>query len=488
MLLILIEHALKRILRAVRFDLNFFLSILSKFIFTYFLFILSIIGYKFEQIIHLLSSSSSTILLFKDYIFHLIVVLFFVQLLFIKNPIKELSSYLHLPIKKYKLIVLIIIFNVANPVLMSIIFFFIPYLIGQIYPIYSIQSFLSLTFGFLLICITIGLLSLSIRNIIEISLVFVCIPILLILLIYLINILSIATFKMGSNLIYENLIYRPKLSLLLLSLIVLGFKSLNYILIKRSLYNLYDKNDNILDIDRIYFVKSYNIVLLDYIYLEFRLLIRNKRLKGLLILTIIMLTLFYYFLPRNSEGVFYTFIIYIIFSGFFGYIFLQYLFSWESAYFEFILSKKFDIIRYLKAKYYIYLVLGIICFLIFVPIIKPKLFDLHLFFSAVLYNSSFGYFIYFFLSTYNKDKIDITGDFLFNLQGFNRFQVLGLLFIIFIPYSILYLLSLIMKFTNGLLLFNFFCFLALVNQKKWWQIIHRQFYYRKYINLAGYRQ
>jgi hypothetical protein len=488
MLRILLTHAFKSIIRDTRFDLNFLLSFLTKFFFAYFLLILSIIGYKFDLIIQLVSPYSDTIQLYKDYILQVFIVLFFLQLLFIKNPIKEIKSYLHLPIKRYKLILLIINFNLINPILMSLIFFFIPYLFGQIYPVYSFGSFMALTIGFILICITIGFMSLIVRNIIEISLVFFSVPILLIILFYLINLLSISTFKIASYFIYENLIIKTKLSLLFISLLGVGLTLLNYLLLKRSIYHLYDKKGNLLIVDRIDFLSSYESVLLAYIYLEIRLLLRNKRLQGFLMLTIIMLTLFYYFLPRNSEGVYYTFIVYIIFSGFFGYIFLQYLFSWESAYFEFILSKKFDIIRFLKAKYYLYLILGIICFLIFVPILKPKLYDLHLFFSAVLYNSSFGYFIYFFLSTYNDNKIDLTGSFLFNLQGFNSIQILGLLFIIVIPCVILYLLSFIMNFTWGLFLFNFFCLLALVNQKKWWQLIHKQFIYRKYINLEGYRQ
>jgi len=164
------------------------------------------------------------------------------------------------------------------------------------------------------------------------------------------------------------------------------------------------------------------------------------------------------------------------------------MFSWESSFFDFILSKKFDLRKYLKAKYLIYLTLGVMVFIVFIPILKPSIKNIHLFFSAILYNSSLGYFISFFLATHNKDRIDLSRNIFFNLQGINSMQVLGLLLVLLIPSLILFLLSFVINMTQSLLILNLLCFIAIINQKKGWDIIIYQLLKRKYINMEGYRK
>jgi len=136
----------------------------------------------------------------------------------------------------------------------------------------------------------------------------------------------------------------------------------------------------------------------------------------------------------------------------------------------------------------IYCILSIIVFTLFLVTTRPTKTEIHMFFSALLYNSGLGYFILIFFATYNKYRIDLNRNVFFNYQGINSVQVLGIILILLIPCLILFLLLLQVNLTYSLLIINFLCIVALINQNKIWKIIHNKLMQRKYINLEGYRK
>jgi cellulose synthase/poly-beta-1,6-N-acetylglucosamine synthase-like glycosyltransferase len=121
-------------------------------------------------------------------------------------------------------------------------------------------------------------------------------------------------------------------------------------------------------------------------------------------------------------------------------------------------------------------------------VVKPAKAEIHMFFSALLYNSGLGYFVLIFMASYNKSRIDLNRNIFFNYQGINSVQFLGVILIMLIPCLILFLLLLWVNLTHSLLIINFICIVALINQKKIWKIIHNKLSQRKYTNLEGYRK
>ncbi len=210
-------------------------------------------------------------------------------------------------------------------------------------------------------------------------------------------------------------------------------------------------------------------------------------MRGFFLFALIPLVLFYTILPENDEGLYFTFGIYIMISGMFGYIFLQYLFSWESSFFDFLMSKKFDMLKYLKSKYWIYSILSLVVFMVFLPLLSQSKTEIHIFLSALLYNSGFGYFLFFFLASYNRSRIDLEGNVFFNYQGLNKVQFLALTIIFLLPLLLIFALSFIMTLTQSLLILNFLSLVPLLYQNRVWQVIINQLLKRKYINLQGYR-
>jgi len=458
------------------------LSILYLFSFLVYL------GYGFSGFLYLYSPSSDPVTFLNNRLLHIGAVLFILQVFSIKNPLKALLAYLHLPIKRNKLVLYILFLSQFNYFFIGLLLFFVPYSIRTILPVYSIQQFFFYFPGVLIIFFSVGYFSLLIRNLIGISYSYIIIPILLFGGLYLMDLFLDISFKDMSRFIFKQLINKNLYFLILLILILAGLLICNFILLKKGFYGIYQNQKSLLNYSfrpaSHYFREN---DLFTYVLLEIRLIARNRRTRGFLLIILFFSIMFYRILPYDGN-LYVIFILFILISGMFGYTFIQFLFSWESGYFDFILSTKFDIIKYLKAKYAVYSIFSVILFTVYFPVIKPVQTGLHMFFSALLYNSSLGYFVLIFLATYNKFKVDPNRSILFNYQGLNSFQVIGVLLVLLIPILTLFLLLLRLNLTHSLLIINLLCIIALIIQGKLWKIIQNKLMRRKYINLEGYRK
>jgi len=197
---------------------------------------------------------------------------------------------------------------------------------------------------------------------------------------------------------------------------------------------------------------------------------------------------FYYLVFRGINGQFPSFFIFLIVTGMYGYLFAQYLFSWESSFFDLLSTIRFDLRKYIEAKLIIYVFVSVITSLLFVPLIIKGKVDLKVFFSALLYNSGFGYFIVFLLSTYNSAKIELNKGIFGNYEGFSLVQFAAVFIVLLLPYSVIFLFRNIISFSSCLLMINMLSILSIINSRKWFDLIVKRFMMRRYFNLSGYRK
>jgi hypothetical protein len=264
--------------------------------------------------------------------------------------------------------------------------------------------------------------------------------------------------------------------------------ALNIPFLKYSFYKISSENLRIFEFTSSIKTILFNNNIGSYALLEIKLIERNKRLQGFFIIAILILIAFFYALQTKENGLYFSFAIYIIVSGIFGYIFSQYLYSWESSYFEFIWSTKFDLYKYLRIKYLLYVISGIIVCVFFFPLFIQGRISIHLFLTALLFNSCVGYFFSFFLATFNHYRIDLNRNIFFNLQGFNGTQLIGLSLIVLFPTLMLVTLTTFLEVSYSLIIINIICIFSICNQKRWFKLITKQLLKRKYINLEGYRK
>jgi len=104
-----------------------------------------------------------------------------------------------------------------------------------------------------------------------------------------------------------------------------------------------------------------------YWELEWRMLWRNRRASGLLKqipLTIIGIPLFFYFMG-DEDITTYTYL-FVLIAGGHGFNYLQYAYSWESRFFDWIATRPIDMHKFIRAKYYFHAGLG---FLQLIPVL-----------------------------------------------------------------------------------------------------------------------
>ncbi len=229
-----------------------------------------------------------------------------------------------------------------------------------------------------------------------------------------------------------------------------------------------------------------------YWELEWQLITRNKRAVGGLKQwpwIIIALPLFFYFDPfGDAERYMYLM---VMAAGGYGFAHLQYVFSWESRFFDLIAARKIDMEVFIRSKYYFYLTMGAaqaLPVLLLVGVLRPDLF--WPLFGIFLYAVG-PVFAYLFLTGVNSStRINPN-----KKAGFNPEGTSGTLFlVIFVSmFSVLILQGIvyILPFSSetGLALLTGLIGLVFILTHRWWiAAVSKKFVFRKYHNLKKYRE
>jgi hypothetical protein len=225
--------------------------------------------------------------------------------------------------------------------------------------------------------------------------------------------------------------------------------------------------------------------------LELKLILRHKRSRSALMLG--FLFLFYGFLFYKKDAIandaFGTMMFGAIFmTGISIIIYGQFIFAWQSAHFDGLLSNKINFKDFIKAKFLLFTIActGITLMASFYGFLSPKLLLLHL--AAYLYNIGFGTVIVLYLGTLNYKRLDINKSASFNYQGTGATQ-----WLLALPYTLTpILLYLPFGMTNkpywGLITVALFGLVMLLMRGFWVNYITRRFEQQRYKMAEGFRE
>ncbi|MDR1886367.1 MAG: DUF5687 family protein, partial [Prevotellaceae bacterium] len=127
----------------------------------------------------------------------------------------------------------------------------------------------------------------------------------------------------------------------------------------------------------------------DFIALELKLILRHKRTKSMLYVSPIFLLYGLLFYTQeeynNSAGL--LFFIALFSTGFLMMMYGQWIISWDSAYFDGLMTKNIPIRSYMTANYYLLLAFNVISFVLTTPyfLFGTKIIQMHL--AAFLFNA-----------------------------------------------------------------------------------------------------
>lgn len=227
--------------------------------------------------------------------------------------------------------------------------------------------------------------------------------------------------------------------------------------------------------------------------LEWKLLSRNKRTRSnvyqwpfAILIAVAMIS--YAF---NETTMVSIYPILLIFMGSFGFYHLQYTFSWESRFFDFIAVSRIDLRTFILAKYYFYTGVAILQLILILPVIwfvQPAAVPVLI--SLMLYVTGPVFALLIYLGVSNSTRLDPNKKAIFNFEGTSGILFVSII-LIFFSLAPVAAIGLLLPFDTktGIYVTTAITGLAFISTHKWWLgATARKFELKKYQNLDKYRE
>lgn len=407
-----------------------------------------------------------------------------------KTPTQEVKPYLLLPVKRNRIIDFLLIRSGLSLYNLLWLFLFIPFSFITITKFFGVTGVITYLIGIWLLMIANNYWYLLCRTLINERIWWLVLPIAFyggiacLLFIPEESPLFYFFMDMGDGFIEGNILYFLGTILVIVILWLINRK-----LMSGLVYAELAKVDDlkIKHVSEYKFFERYGEVG-EYMRLELKMLLRNKRCKGSLRSIFIVVVAFSCVLSFSSvyDGPTMSSFICVYNFAAFGMIILSQIMSFEGNYLDGLMSRKESIMSLLKAKYYIYSIGEIIPFILMIPAIIMDKLTLLGAFAWFFYTIGFIYFCFFQLAVYNKQTVALNEkvssrqmnngiQMLVNFGAFGipliLYSILGMLFGQTITYIILLGIGLGFTLTSPL----------------WIRNVYGRFMKRRYTNMEGFR-
>lgn len=415
---------------------------------------------------------------------------FLLRVPFQKTPTQEIKPYLLLPVKRNRVIDFLLIRSGLSTFNLFWLFLFVPFSIITITKFFGVFGVITYLIGIWLLIVANNYWYLLCRTLINERIWWILLPIAFyggigcLLFIPDDSPLFYFFLDLGDGFIEGNLLY----FLATLAVIaILWF--INRKMMSGLIYAELAKVDDsqIKHVSEYRFFERYGEVG-EYMRLELKMLLRNRRCKGSLRSVAIVVLGFSLALSFSSvyDGNFMTSFICVYNFAVFGMIILSQIMSFEGNYIDGLMSRKESIMSLLKAKYYIYSIGEIIPFVLMIPAIVMDKLTLLGAFAWFFYTIGFIYFCFFQLAVYNKQTVTLNEK-VTSRQSNSAIQMLvnfGAFGVPLILYSLMN--TLWGETTTYIILLTVGLGFTLASPL-WIKNVYRRFMLRRYENMEGFR-
>lgn len=369
---------------------------------------------------------------------------YFVQ----KLPVMELESFLHLPIKKSKIIHFLLGRSFISPLTLIAPLLFIPFAFREVGPRFGDAAALSWLGSVVLTSWSLHWLMLWFKQKFEDSAIGLA------------TVFVVMLLGAGSNYLgWFNLgeLIKPIFDWSVVSPVPLVILLVVFLLLHRLAFTYYYRNAYLEDLaeeESIRFVNQdlgfFNRFGLagQLANLEWKLIIRHKKSRTYLMLAVFFLLygLIFYTNPayETEEGFSHMFIfvgtfITSIFMLQYGQLFL----SWNSANFDFFLNRKNGVEALVKGKYLLFVATSVFCLIVTVPYVYFGWDILLIHLSTFLFNMGVIIHLVIYMSLWKPKPMDLNKGAMFNYEGVGIAQFLMMIpifigpYIIYLPFALL---------------------------------------------------
>ena len=412
---------------------------------------------------------------------------FFMQ----KVPVLSIQPYLHLPIKKSTLVNYVLGKSLLSFFNFIPIVLFTPFIIFQMAPWYSGLQITGYVFAIIFSVLAVNFLNILFkRNLSGNNWISGIIALVIIGLGFLdhYKLLSVSDF---SSFLFSALLTQPVWILIPLCILTLAY-TVNFKSLLIKLYpeeNVRFKKGSKKTISDIKYLKQFGTIG-ELILLEIKLFLRNKRPKSSLIFLPIFLLYGFIF---YTQDIYMSMTGMLIFVGAFMtgpvlMIYGQYLLSWESSYFDGILTHIDDFHQYFRAKYYIMVGASLAAYIITIPYVYYGTEILYINTATMLFNVGVGPLFVLLMATNNKKRLDLSKGAAFNYQGVSATQFLMSFPILLMPLLVYLPFWAFGQSMAGIIAIGIIGIVAFAFNKSLINLAVQRFINRKYIIANGFRQ
>jgi hypothetical protein len=228
----------------------------------------------------------------------------------------------------------------------------------------------------------------------------------------------------------------------------------------------------------------------EIIALEMKLMWRNKRPRTVIYMFPLFILYGLFFYPQEiymNQGTGLLIFVGVFISGGMMLNYLNYAFAWESSYFDALLTSPIDMDRYFRVKFINALLISTICFVITIPYLFFGWKILLINFMTFLYNIGFLSFVLLYMSTFNKQRIDLRKGSAFNYQGMGASNWLAMIPAFLFPPLVYWPFSAAGIPYWGFIIIGVIGLTGLAFHRPFLQLIRNQFEKRRYNMAEGFR-
>jgi len=478
----LISHYFKNLNRSRRFDENFIFKILMLISAGYLLFLIFMFGANFSILVHSFNPAYNPVRLYNELLIYILSTDFCLRFFLQKNRFHLASIYMNLPVRRRIIVSYILVVSILNVFNLCHLLFVIPFAYTCILPAYGLFPFLlylSAIFA-ILFCLTYS--SFILRSLYSNHFIFISVPLLLFCILLIIKyILHYNPGNLTADL-FSTILAGRSLPFLLMIFAAIIITFITGFVIKKSWYNFPSDQARKL-ISFAVFKNPLPQGISRYYSFELNLLIRNRRIRSMLIVPLYIIVLTYYlFLSKSINETLILFFWYLCLSGIWGFSYLQYTFSLESSFYHFLLTSNFDFLKYMKVKYAGIVAITLLVTGLTLPLAIYSRHNLHIIFSALFYNIGVAYFQFLAVAAIRREKIELNKNLIFNFQGSNPVKAFLFSIILCAPLVILEVLIYFKNLTVALLVLNVLSLLSLFCMNYWFSWINRLLAKKKFID------
>ncbi len=487
----LISHQWKQSSRSKKFAESTGIKIVYWFFVGLMLLYVLAAGFFIDKILEASFPNQDLITVFNSFILYYFTADVFMRFYLQDVPILSISPYLHLPIKKRKMIHFMLSKSLLSLFNYLPLFVFIPFGLKVILPALGAGYAIIWLLGMYGLILTNNFLAIYLKRQLVGNFKVVISFIALIITSAIVDLMGWVDFSELSSLLFTGLGYSSGYLLVVGGLLLTAYLS-NYLLLKKNSYldeiDYGKKKDGFKAINTSFLQRYGNIGSL--IAMELKLIFRNKRPKSIFFMSIVLLLYGFLFYPNDfyMEGFGMLTFVGVFMTGIFLSNYGQLLLSWNSNFFDKIITSRVNMHEYFESKFWLFFVTSTAAFILTVPYLYFGWKVLAINAACYLFNIGVNAFVIFYFSMRNPKRIDLSKSASFNYEGVTATQFILILPILLFPVLLVLPFQYVEVPYLGISLLAVMGIVGLFLKNTWFKLIEKRYRTKKHELATGFRQ